>query len=81
MLGAALWFVVALGVTATLLLDAAAVAGRAGVQSAANRALEAATHDAVADYQNQLASAMAPVADVLASPQPFAGVTPSSLRA
>jgi hypothetical protein len=77
LLGAALWFVVALGVTATLLLDAAAVAGRAGVQSAANRALEAAMHDAVADYQNQLASAMAPVADVLASPQPFAGVTPS----
>jgi hypothetical protein len=77
LLGTALWFVVALGVTATLLLDAAAVAGRAAVQSAANHALEAATHDAVADYQNQLAAAMAPVVAALASPQPFAGATPS----
>ena len=76
MLGTALWFVIALGVTATLLLDAAAVAGRAAVQSAANRAVEAATHDAVADYQNQLAGAMASVADALASPQPFSGATP-----
>ena len=77
MLATALWFVIALGVTATLLLDAAAVAGRAAVQTAANHAVEAATHDAVADYQNQLAAAMASVAGVLASPQPFSGATPS----
>lgn len=77
MLATALWFVIALGVCATLLLDAAAVTGRAAVQTAANRAVEATTHDAVADYQNQLAAAMASVADELASPDPFSGATPS----
>lgn len=77
MLGTALWFVVALGVTATLLLDAAAMFGRAGVQAAADRAVEPALHDAVADYQNQLQASMAAAAAALASPQPFAGTPPS----
>jgi len=76
-LATALWFVIALGLLATLMLDAAAMTGRAAVQTAANRAVEAATHDAVADYQNQLAAAMAPVAAALASPSPFSGATPS----
>ena len=77
MLGTALWFVVALGITATVLLDAAATFGRAGVQAAANRAVEAAMHDAVADYQNQFQASMAVAAAALASPQPFAGTPPS----
>jgi len=75
-LGTALWFVVALGVMATVLLDAAATFGRAGVQAAANRAVEAAMHDAVADYQNQLQASMTLAAAALASPQPFAGSPP-----
>lgn len=76
MLGTALWFVVALAITATVLLDAAATFGRAGVQAAANRAVETALHDAVADYQNQLGAAMAIAAAPLTSPQPFAGTPP-----
>jgi hypothetical protein len=56
-LGTALWFVVALGLLAAALLDGAAAFGRAGVQAAADHALEAAVHDAVADYQNRLQSA------------------------
>lgn len=57
MLGTTLWFVVALGLLAVTLTDGASAFGRAGVQAAADHALEAAVHDAVADYQNRLQSA------------------------
>jgi hypothetical protein len=58
-LGTTLWFVVAIGVLAAALLDGAAAFGRAGVQAAADHAIEAAMHDAIADYQNQLQNAIA----------------------
>ena len=54
MLGPTLWFVVAIGLLAVALLDGAAAFGRAGVHAAADHAVEAALHDAVADYQNRL---------------------------
>ncbi|HEY6236215.1 MAG TPA: hypothetical protein VIW69_14035 [Candidatus Elarobacter sp.] len=57
MLGPTLWFVVAIGLLAVALLDGAAAFGRAGVHAAADHAVEAALHDAVADYQNRLQSA------------------------
>jgi len=76
-LGTALWFVVALGITATVLLEGAASFGRAGIATAANRAVEAAVHDAVADYQNQLQVSMAAATAGLDSPQPFAGAPPA----
>ena len=59
MLGTTLWLVVAIGVLAAALMDGAAAFGRAGVQAAAGHAVEAAQHDAVADYQNALQSAIA----------------------
>jgi hypothetical protein len=58
-LGTALWLVVALGLLAAVLLDAAAGFGRASVHAAADHAIEAAMHDAVADYQNRLQDALA----------------------
>ena len=54
MLGPTLWFVVVIGLLAVALLDGAAAFGRAAVQAAADHAIEAAQHDAVADYQNRL---------------------------
>jgi hypothetical protein len=57
MLGATLWFVMAIGVLAVALMDGAAAFGRAGVHAAADHAVEAALHDAVADYQNRLQAA------------------------
>ncbi len=57
MLGATLWFVVAIGLLAVALMDGAAAFGRAGVHAAADHAVEAALHDAVADYQNRLQAA------------------------
>ncbi len=57
MLGPTLWFVVVIGLLAVALMNGAAAFGRAGVHAAADHALEAALHDAVADYQNQLQSA------------------------
>jgi hypothetical protein len=54
MLGTTLWFVVAIGLLAAALMNGAAAFGRAGVQAAADHAIEAAVHDAVADYQNRL---------------------------
>lgn len=57
MLGTTLWFVVAIGLVAVALMDGAAAFGRAGVQAAADHALDAAMHDAVADYQNRLQAA------------------------
>lgn len=59
MLGTTLWFVVVIGLLATVLLNGAAAFGRAGVQAAAGHAVEGALHDAVADYQNQLQAAVA----------------------
>jgi hypothetical protein len=58
-LGTALWLVVALGLLAGVLLDGAAAFGRAGLHAAADHAIEAAMHDAVADYQNRLQTALA----------------------
>ncbi len=57
MLGTTLWFVVAIGLLAVALMNGAAAFGRAGVQAAADHAVEAAVHDAVADYQNRLQAA------------------------
>jgi len=54
MLGTTLWLVIAIGLLAGVLLDAAAAFGRAAVHAAADHAIEAAMHDALADYQNQL---------------------------
>jgi hypothetical protein len=57
MLGTTLWFVVVIGLVAVALMDGAAAFGRAGVQAAADHAVDAAMHDAVADYQNRLQAA------------------------
>jgi len=59
LLGTTLWLAVAIGLFATVLLDAAAAFGGAGSHAAADHAIEAAMHDAVADYQNRLRSALA----------------------
>jgi hypothetical protein len=75
-LGTALWFVVALGLLAAVVLDGAAAFGRATVQAAADHALEGAMHDAVADYQNRLQTAIAQSVAPLAPAQPFAGSAP-----
>ncbi|MDB5069760.1 MAG: hypothetical protein JWM87_871 [Candidatus Eremiobacteraeota bacterium] len=48
-----------MGLLAAVLLDAAAGFGRASVHAAADHAIEAAMHDAVADYQNRLQDALA----------------------
>ncbi len=77
MLGTALWFVVAFGLLASVLLDGAAAFGRAGVQLAADRAVEAAARDALADYQNALQTAIGGSASALTPAQPFTGTTPS----
>jgi hypothetical protein len=75
-LATTLWFVVALGVLATVLLDAAAVFGRAAVTAAANHAVETAAHDAVADYQNRLQAAIGAIV-AQASPAPLGPTVPS----
>ncbi len=77
MLGTTLWFVLAIGVLAGALLNGAAAFARAGVQAAADHAVEPAMHDAVADYQNALQTAIAQSAAPLAPSQPFTGSTPS----
>ncbi|HTD33971.1 MAG TPA: hypothetical protein VK665_09945 [Candidatus Elarobacter sp.] len=59
MLGTTLWLVVAIGLFATVVLDAASAFGRAGSHAAADHAIETAMHDAVADYQNRLQAAIA----------------------
>jgi hypothetical protein len=56
-LGTTLWFAAVIGLLAVALMNGAAAFGRAGVQAAADHAIEAAMHDAVADYQNQLQAA------------------------
>ena len=77
MLGTTLWFVLAIGVLAGALLNGAAAFARAGVQAAADHAVESAMHDAVADYQNALQTAIAQSAAPLAPSDPFTGATPS----
>ena len=57
MLGTTLWLVVVIGLATVALMDGAAAFGRAGVQAAADHAIDAAMHDAVADYQNRLQAA------------------------
>ena len=57
MLGTTLWFVVVIGLLTVALMDGAAAFGRAGVQAAADHAIDAAMHDAVAAYQNRLQTA------------------------
>lgn len=57
MLGTTLWFVVVIGLVTVALMDGATTFGRAGVQAGADHALDAAMHDAVADYQNQVQAA------------------------
>jgi hypothetical protein len=66
-LGTTLWFVVVIGLVAVALMDGAAAFGRAGVQAAADHAIDAATHDAIAGYQNRLETA-AGQGQTLASP-------------
>jgi hypothetical protein len=58
-LGVTLWLVVAIGLLATVFLDAAATFGHATLRAAADHATEGTMHDAVADYQNRLRSALA----------------------
>ena len=77
MLGTALWFALACSVLAAVLLDGAAAFGRAGVQAAADRAVDGAVQDALAAYQNALGAAIARSAPPFTSPAPFAGATPS----
>ncbi|MDB5094289.1 MAG: hypothetical protein JWO85_2390, partial [Candidatus Eremiobacteraeota bacterium] len=59
MLATTLWFVVALGLTAALVLESAAAFARSGVRAAADHAIETVLHDAVADYQQRLGGAIA----------------------
>lgn len=59
MLGTTMWLTLAIGLFATILIDGAAAFGRAGTHAAADHAIEAAMHDAVADYQNRLQAALA----------------------
>ena len=76
MLGTTLWLVVAIGLLAATLLDAAAAFGHAGAHAAADHAVEAALHDALADYQVALQNAAAhgtPVANPLQRTYPDPG--------
>jgi hypothetical protein len=86
-LGTTLWFVVVMGLMATVLMNGAAAFGRASVQAAADHAAEAALHDALADYQNRLRPLIANGATASAagaggtlmsgSPLPTVTVTPA----
>lgn len=75
MLGTTLWFVLAIGLMAAVVLDGAATFARAGMHAAADHLVDAATHDAVAAYQNALASAVAadPSVQQLQTATPFSG--------
>jgi len=77
LLGTTLWLAVAIGLFATVLLDAAAAFGGASSHAAADHAIEAATHDAVADYQNRLQSAIAGTASSPASADRYANAIAS----
>jgi hypothetical protein len=75
-LGTTLWFVVALGLVAGVMMDAAASFARASVHAAAGRAVDAALHDAVADYQNAIAVTMPHAPGSPASSEPFTAPPP-----
>jgi hypothetical protein len=75
-LGTTLWFVVALGLVAGVLMDAAASFARAGVHAAAGHAVDSALHDAVADYQNAIAATMQHAPSSPPSSEPFAAPPP-----
>jgi hypothetical protein len=80
-LGTTLWFVVVMALMATVLMNGAAAFGRAGVQAAADHAVEAALHDALADYQNQLRPVLASESGATGAlanqPLPTVSVTPA----
>lgn len=59
MLGTTLWLLIAIALVGGLLIDLAGAFGRAAVHAAADHAIESGLHDALADYQNQLANAHA----------------------
>ena len=88
MLGTTLWIVLAIGVLATALLDAAAALARASVHGGAEHAVESTMHDAIADYQNRVGAAIAngdpsdaasgyPAA-IASVPNPLASAVPAS---
>jgi hypothetical protein len=79
-LGTTLWFVVVLGLLATVSIDAAAGFGRAGLHAAADHAVEGAMHDAVADYQNALQAAVAGAAPEQGSYAAAIGALPNPLE-
>jgi hypothetical protein len=58
-LGTTLWLTIVLALLAATLLDAAGGFARASVHAAADHAVEAAMHDALAAYQNAVAAAVA----------------------
>jgi hypothetical protein len=58
-LGTTLWMVVAIGLLAATMLDAAAAFGRASLHAAADHAVASALQDAVAEYQAGVQSAFA----------------------
>jgi hypothetical protein len=76
-LGTTLWFVVVMGLMAAALMNGAATFGRAGLQAAADHAVEAALHDALADYQNRLRPLLANGASAYGEPLPTVMVTPA----
>jgi hypothetical protein len=77
MLGTTLWFTIALALLAGVLLDGTAAFGRAALHAAAEHAIETALRDAVADYQNQLQTAIASASSPLNTGDPFTGVPPT----
>ncbi len=77
MLGTTLWFVVVMGLMAAVLMNGAAAFGRASVQAAADHAVEAALHDALADYQNRLRPLLANGTGANGEPLPTVTVTPA----
>jgi hypothetical protein len=79
-LGTTLWVMVALGLLATVALDTAAVFGRAGLHAAADHAVEAAMHDAVAEYQNALQASIASAAPERGSYATAIGALPNPLE-
>lgn len=78
MLGTTLWFVLAIGLMAAVVLDGAATFARAGVHAAADHLVETGMHDAVAAYQRAFATAVAadPGVQALQAPGPFSGSPP-----
>ena len=77
MLGTTLWFVVVMGLLAAVLMNGAAAFGRAGLQAAADHAVEAALHDALADYQNRLPAVLANGALAEGGALPVVSVSPA----